>query len=88
MKPSLNGIYKLAILLLIFTASKSAQAQSIWENLPFRDYADFKFQNLNKSYINTGVLYDRVFPIAQLNNHIASANSTDTASPMHFAQAF
>lgn len=88
MKPSLNGIYKLAILLLIFTASKSAQAQSIWENLPFRDYADFKFQNLNKSYINTGVLYDRVFPIAQLNNHIASANSTDTASPMHFAQAY
>lgn len=84
-----NQHFKLIALAIGFIiCGLAATAQTNWDTLPFKDYADYKLQNLNKAYISTGILYDRVFPIAQLDNHIASASSTDTATPAHLAQAY
>ncbi|MEO7121311.1 MAG: hypothetical protein ABIY62_09440, partial [Ginsengibacter sp.] len=46
--------------------------------------ADSVFQNLNKSYVTTGILYDRVFPFATL--HTFNTPSQDTASTEQFLQ--
>jgi len=43
-------------------------AQTNWDTLPWQQYADWKLQNLNKSYITTGILYDRSFPISLLGD--------------------
>lgn len=43
-----------------------SDAQVVWDTLPYKQYADFKLQNLNKSFIPTGILYDRVMPIADI----------------------
>lgn len=50
---------------IITAAALSQTAPSTWDTLPWKNYADFKLQLLNKSYVTTGVLYDRVLPIAQ-----------------------
>jgi hypothetical protein len=47
---------------------------------------DIKLQLLNKNYVTTDILYDRVFPLANLMefNQIAS----DTSHINHFYQAY
>jgi hypothetical protein len=45
-----------------------AKAQTTWDTLPWRSYADYKLQLLNKNNIQTGILYDRVFPIANVDD--------------------
>ena len=58
-----------------------------WDTLSYRDYSDFKLQPLNKSYITTGILYDRMFPIADVDDYKGSMSMTDTTTPDHFMQA-
>jgi hypothetical protein len=80
----------IALAFLLFTANAFSQTTtSTWDTLPWRNYADFKLQLLNKSFITTGVLYDRVFPVAQVDEHpgLPSSNN-DTTGPDHFLQAY
>ena len=60
-----------------------AFTQTVWDTLPWKSYADYRLQNLNKSYVNTGVLYDRVFPIAQLDERTGLLPNEDTTSSDH-----
>src|SRR5438270_13986719 len=62
---------------------------SQWDTLPWKSYADFKLQLLNKSYVTTGILYDRVFPTSQLDEHsgLPSSNN-DTVTDERFLQAY
>jgi hypothetical protein len=53
----------LNLIILLFSFSSVAFSQTVWDTLPWENYADYRLQNLDKSYINTTVLYDRVFPI-------------------------
>jgi len=43
-----------------------ANSQVIWDTLPYKTYADYKLQNLDKSIITSGILYDRAFPVADI----------------------
>ncbi|KQN32348.1 hypothetical protein ASE92_17225 [Pedobacter sp. Leaf41] len=52
----------------------------------FKHTADSLFQHLDKTGISTGVLYDRVFPYAALNNF--NLITPDTSSMWHFKQAY
>ena len=47
---------------------------------------DYQLQYLNKSYITTDILYDRVFPLARLDefNH----STPDTSNVNHYFQAY
>ena len=66
----MKNIYTKAIIVLIcFAYSFNSFSQSGWDTLPWKSYADFRLQPLNKSYVTTGVLYDRVFPIAHMDEH-------------------
>lgn len=63
-------------------------AQTNWDTLPWKQYADWKLQNLNKSFISTNILYDRSFPIANVNEYKGTpANNTDTTTGNHWIQA-
>ncbi|MBY0482732.1 MAG: T9SS type A sorting domain-containing protein [Chitinophagaceae bacterium] len=85
----LQRIVAVCLIFLCLTKNYNATAQTNWDTLPFKDYADYKLQNLNKAYINTGILYDRVLPIAQIDEHpgLPSTNN-DTTHTGHFAQAY
>ena len=52
----------------------------------FKYTADSLFQHLDKTGVSTGVLYDRVFPSAALNNF--NLNLPDTSSIWHFVQGY
>src|SRR5919107_3673900 len=57
------------------------------QKLPsFTHLADSVFENLNKSYITTGILYDRVYPSAML--HVFNSSYSDTSNIYHFSQAY
>ena len=43
---------------------------------------------MDKNYVNTGILYDRVFPFANVDDYVGDVNSTDATSPGHFMQAY
>jgi hypothetical protein len=66
----------------------SSNAQTAWDTLPWKSKADYKLQPLNKNYIPTGILYDRVFPYANVDEHIGDVNSTDTTTPGKFMQSY
>lgn len=76
MKPKL-----LLSLLLILSVSVKAQIIS-----SFTHDADSVFRNLNKSYITTGILYDRVYPYAML--HMFNTSYFDTTNVHHFIQSY
>ena len=81
------GLFSLFV--TIFTAAYSQTPPSTWDTLPWKSYADFKLQLLNKSYVTTGVLYDRVLPIAQVDEHPGfPKTNTDTTSSDHLLQAY
>ena len=69
-------------LCFLFLAVLSAQAQ----NQDFTTQVDYYFQNLDKSQIPTGILYERVFPAADIQRF--SGTSIDTISAFHFLAAF
>ncbi len=57
------------------------------QNYPtFTHQADSVFQNLNKSGITTGILYDRVYPYAML--HLFNTSLADTSTTEHFLQSY
>lgn len=66
-----------------FTATSLAATPSA---LPFTNDVDSVFQNLNKTYATTGILYDRVFPYAVL--HMFNTSSADTSFKGHFLQGY
>ena len=52
----------------------------------YKYVADSLFHHLDKSGVTTGILYDRVFPLANL--HAFNKLQPDTASNKHFRQAY
>src|SRR5258705_7687735 len=78
---------RFALLIIFCVASVSATAQN-WDTLPFKSYADYKLQPLNKNNIPSGILYNRVFPVANVDEFTGDINTSDTISPGHFAQAW
>jgi hypothetical protein len=79
MKNKLTKTVSLITLLLI--SYSVVFSQTVWDTLPWKSYADYRLQPLNKSYITTGVLYDRVFPMAYMDEHIGFLN--DRIEPEH-----
>ena len=67
--------------LLIFCLTKSILAQT------YQAEADQVMQPLNKSYVTTGILYDRVFPLAYLQGYKGISTDVTTSSD-HFHQAY
>lgn len=65
-----------------------AQSQTVWDTLPYKSYADHKLQLLNKSTISSGILYDRMLPIADIERFKAQQNLYDTSGPRHWSQAY
>lgn len=73
---------------LLLCLAATADAQPDWESLPYRDHVDFRVQNLDKSGIASGILYDRSFPVANVDRFKAQQNYSDTSGPRHFLQAY
>lgn len=67
-------------------SSATLFAQTTWDTLAWKSYADYRLQPLNKTYVTTGVLYDRVFPIAHMDEHTGLSSTEDTTSSDHFKQ--
>ena len=59
-----------------------------WDTLPYKQQSDFKLAQLNKTFISTNILYDRVMPIADIERYKAQENLYDTSSPRHLVQAY
>jgi hypothetical protein len=74
---------KALLLLPIIATTTLLNAQKI---TPFTRGVDSLFQNLNKSNITTGILYDRVYPYAML--HVFNTAYFDTSNMYHFKQAY
>ena len=68
---------------LIITNVSLLKAQTLPS---FTHDADSVFQNLDKSYITTGILYDRVYPWAML--HVFNTANFDTTNVYHFIQGY
>jgi hypothetical protein len=81
-------ILRFYLLLLLIFASQIGFSQALWDTLPWKSYADYRLQPLNKNYVNTGVLYDRVFPIAHMDEHTGLLSNEDTTSSDHFKQGY
>lgn len=83
-----NIFTKIALIVTLWFISATVFAQNFigesgWDTLPWKSYADYRLQLLDKSYINTGLLYDRVFPIANMEDHTGIAGrSEDTTSQL------
>ncbi|MEO5908235.1 MAG: hypothetical protein ABIR50_10940 [Ginsengibacter sp.] len=84
-----NKLTKITCLIaLLFSISFAAFSQAQWDTLPWKSYADYRLQPLNKSFVTTGVLYDRVFPIAHMDEHTGLSSTEDTTSSDHFKQGY
>jgi len=42
-----------SLIALLFSISVAAFSQAQWDTLPWKSYADYKLQPLNKSYVTT-----------------------------------
>ncbi|TAG10246.1 MAG: hypothetical protein EAZ41_08190 [Sphingobacteriia bacterium] len=72
----------------IFFSSHSF-AQQNWDILPYKNYSDFKLLNLNKSIITINILYDRMFPLANVTEYTGlPETNTDTIYPDHIMQSY
>jgi hypothetical protein len=71
----------LAVFIVATTSLVQAQRLS-----SFTHDADSVFNNLDKRYITTDILYDRVYPSAML--HIFNSSFFDTTNAHHFNQAY
>ena len=83
-----NFYLKFSACILLLCFSFISYSQSGWDTLPWKSYADYRLQPLNKTYVTTGVLYDRVFPIAHMDEHTGLSLDEDTTSPDHFKQGY
>jgi hypothetical protein len=54
----------------------------------YKQHADYKLENLNKTPINTGILYDRMLPIADIERFKQQNQFSDTTGPRHWIQAY
>src|SRR5680860_235695 len=69
-------------LTFLFLTVLTTQAQ----NEDFTQQVDYYFQHLDKSKVPTGILYERVFPAADVGRF--ANTSIDTTSALHFLTAF
>ena len=76
------------IIILLSICSLASFSQTVWDTLPWKSYADYRLQPLNKTFVTTGVLYDRVFPIAHMDEHTGLLSTEDTTSSDHFKQGY
>lgn len=74
------------ILLYFVTISLSITYNTSAQTAAYTHFTDSLFQHLNKTEITTGILYDRIFPIASL--HSFNKNYADTGSNGYFLQAY
>lgn len=65
-----------------------ANAQAGYDTLPYTSLADFRIQYLNKAEITSGILYDRSYPVANVDRFKTQLNTLDTSGPRHFLQAY
>lgn len=79
-------LFSTIILSLCF--SLTGYSQTGWDTLPWKSYAAYRLQPLNKNQVTTGVLYDRVFPIANMDEHTGLSPNEDTTSSDHFKQGY
>lgn len=80
---------KVRILILLCLQSTFAMAQQTCpSDPPYCDFAYDMLKNLDKSQVPTGVLYETVFPIADIFNYTGNASNTDTSYTVHFIQAY
>lgn len=80
----MKQLYKVLLgLLLLGSLARHSYAQT---EPTFTQEVDHLFQHLNKSHINTGLLYDRVFPFARLD--LFGQFAPDTANADLFIQAY
>lgn len=77
-------------IIFCFLFSINAISQTVWDTLPWKQHADYQLQNLNKTLIPTGILYDRVFPFANADEYtgLPAFTNIDTTSAGHFTQAY
>lgn len=75
-------------LLILLSITIPSISQSNWDTLPYKAYSDYKLQQLNKSLITTNILYDRVFPVADIERFKQQEQYTDTSSLKHWTQAY
>ena len=73
-----------ALLFILFLSTFGClKAQTL---LSFTRDVDSVFLNLNKTFITSGILYDRVYPFARL--HMFNTPNFDTTNVQHFNQAY
>jgi hypothetical protein len=85
----LTKTFKLLTVILLFACKVNAQftaAASLPTTLPFTSDVDSVFRNLDKSFITTGILYDRIYPFAAL--HVFNTSLADTSFKEHFRQGY
>lgn len=66
--------------------SQTANAQVAPADMSYTQMADTLLYPLNKSYVTTGILYDRVYPFASL--HTFNSINPDTSGYLHFMQSY
>lgn len=79
MKTKLRSFLQVLACLCIFVGNLAAQT--------YKQGADSTMLNLNKAVLTTNVLYDRVFPLAHLQDYTGLAGG-DTTNSDHFHQAY
>ena len=77
--------YLLTLLFLSF--STIAQVPNCNAPTPLNEQFRGMLQNLDKSQIPTGILYEAVYPWAEIESYDGSS-ATDTSSYPHFMQAY
>ncbi len=77
----------LSLLLIVVSMNLFAQVPSCNAPTPYAEEAHHKLKNLDKSQIPSGILYEEVFPWADLELYNASS-STDTTTLLHFFQSY
>ena len=82
MRKNLLLIYLLAMTNLVFAQVPDCSGPS-----PLNEQFSQMLKNLNKSQVPTGILYENVFPWAELESYDGTSN-TDTSSYQHYMQAY
>jgi pimeloyl-ACP methyl ester carboxylesterase len=82
-----RGGANICLILIFSLLSIKATAQN-WDTLTWKSYADYRLQPLNKNFVTTGILYDRVFPQANIDEHVGNVLNADTTFSGHFMQSY
>src|SRR6476469_6850565 len=76
----MKNIYLMLLALLCLNYNAYSQTYDYTEG------TDILLAPINKSYMNTGTLYDRVYPMASLNSF--NQTGSDTSNCLHFLQSY